>query len=198
MGIAGGWPISVEGVRQALALVGIDVTRQVELPIPADPGPEADLCGVVAFADGRERVEELRLTRTRHPALPIVALVADAAVGQDVLRAGASSAVPALATIPEIAHVIESCLAGCPLLPTELAVAMIELSVQPCPSAEESSLLRQLERGETVRSVARRSGYSERHVYRMLKRLYQRLGVATKDAAIELARQRGWLSRTKD
>jgi DNA-binding NarL/FixJ family response regulator len=185
-------PVTVEGVRRALATVGVEQMAILDHPLSGQP-PVEDLDGVVLFADTYHWVEVIRMLRARYADLPLIALISGTVSCHEVLSAGVSSVTRCDSPVEVIAQVIHSCLVGQPVLATDLARELMEPpSVSP-PSAEESSLLLLLADGVNMRTLAERSGYSERHVYRVLKRLYERLGVATKEAAVELARERGWL-----
>jgi len=194
VGIAGGTPVGVEGVRRALHIVGIRETATVDMVVD-DPNELNWLDGIVLFADRHDRIDALQALRHRGCNLPVVALIAGEVTCHDALMAGASSVTRMDSTVEEIARVVESCLVGQPVLSIGLVRELIELPAVAPPSAEESILLSWLADGETMRRMAERSGYSERHLYRLLKRLYARLGVSTRAAAIELARRRGWLPR---
>lgn len=57
----------------------------------------------------------------------------------------------------------------------------------------EISWIRQLTQGLAVARLAERAGYSERMMFRLLRDLYQRWGVANRTEAIIHARDNGWL-----
>jgi DNA-binding NarL/FixJ family response regulator len=56
---------------------------------------------------------------------------------------------------------------------------------------EQIEWLRALARGMTVNQLAESISYSEREVYRLLRALYDRLGVGNRTAALIWAAQRG-------
>lgn len=60
-------------------------------------------------------------------------------------------------------------------------------------SSTEIEWLRALARGERTAEIADRAGHSERDFYRVLRRLWARIGVASRGEAIGLASQMGWL-----
>jgi DNA-binding CsgD family transcriptional regulator len=60
-------------------------------------------------------------------------------------------------------------------------------------SDREIEWLRTLAAGSTVARLAEGVGYSERAMFRLLRDLYQRLGVKSRTEALMLAQQQGWL-----
>lgn len=55
--------------------------------------------------------------------------------------------------------------------------------------------LRSLADSATVGRLARLSGYSEREMYRLLNRVYSRIGAQTRTEALLIAQRRGCLGR---
>jgi DNA-binding NarL/FixJ family response regulator len=60
-------------------------------------------------------------------------------------------------------------------------------------SAERLSWLRALAAGRTVAQLADQAGYSERAMFRLLRLLYQDMGVGGRVEALLRARDEGWL-----
>jgi DNA-binding NarL/FixJ family response regulator len=192
IGVMGGSPVTIAGIHRALGPVGIPEIITVEHP--GSVGERVDpLAGLVVFADEPERFEVIRTVRRRLADLPVIALVTSAVTCYTALAAGASSVARCDSPLGEIARIVDSCLAGQPVLPTDLALELLTMAFVPIPSTEELTLLCLLANGANMRAAADQVGYSERHVYRVLNRLCKRLGVATKETAIDLARARGWL-----
>jgi DNA-binding NarL/FixJ family response regulator len=117
------------------------------------------------------------------------------------LAAGAVSVMPRDAPVETVLQIVGSLARGDSLVPIPVLRALAE---QPRPgsaageserplSPTELDWLRQLAEGETVRQLASRVGYSERMMYRMLRRLYRRMNVATRTEALFLAREHGWI-----
>ena len=191
IGIVGGNPVSVEGVRYALARIGtVHLATPDRLLTDGPPG----LSGVVLFADLAEQLAAIRSLRRCRCDLPVVALISPPVTCRDALSAGATAVARYESPVEEIVLVVESCLVGRPMVPADLALELMAPDGTPEPTPEESKLLCLLADGLSMRTVAERLGYSERHLYRVLKRLYDSLGVPTKEAAVELAQQRGWLA----
>ncbi|HEY0687733.1 MAG TPA: hypothetical protein VGD71_01725, partial [Kribbella sp.] len=63
----------------------------------------------------------------------------------------------------------------------------------PRVSENQVRWLRELASGATVAHLANEEGYSEREMYRLLKKLYDRFGVATRTEALIRANAYGWL-----
>lgn len=71
--------------------------------------------------------------------------------------------------------------------------ANLELECQIDLNDDNLELLRALASGKTVRSIAEAIAYSEREVYRLLRALYDRLGVANRTEALVWAARHGVL-----
>jgi DNA-binding NarL/FixJ family response regulator len=61
------------------------------------------------------------------------------------------------------------------------------------PAPRETEWLRQLAEGRSVARLANAAGYSERMMFRLLRELYDRLGVRSRTEALMRARERGWI-----
>jgi DNA-binding NarL/FixJ family response regulator len=74
------------------------------------------------------------------------------------------------------------------LLPRRIAFEVANANGAKSPavklSAQETQWIRGLASGVTVAELADRVGYSERELYRLLKRLYTRLGVERRSEAL--------------
>jgi DNA-binding NarL/FixJ family response regulator len=93
--------------------------------------------------------------------------------------------------------VLVAAISGRSVLPVEVVRALTATGdVQRpdrIPPETEISWIRQLTQGLTVARLAERAGYSERMMFRLLRDLYQRWGVANRTEAIIHARDNGWL-----
>jgi DNA-binding NarL/FixJ family response regulator len=129
----------------------------------------------------------------------IIALLTEVST-EAYLRAVALGAVAALgrnAPPDDIRHVFVQATQGKSLLPTEILWTLVARS-QPVGqlrplSAREIDWLRALSQGVPVAQVAERMGYSERAMYRLLRGLYERMGVKTRTEAVLKASRGGWL-----
>jgi DNA-binding NarL/FixJ family response regulator len=138
------------------------------------------------------------ILRVRPDAAVIAVLpVADAEAYVRALAAGAVGVLPREAPPGTVRDAVRAVLAGRSLLPIEVIRRLLagqEYEDPPRPlSDEEITWLRQLADGSTVASLADRVGYSERMMYRLLSKLYTRIGAANRTRAIMLARDRGWV-----
>lgn len=144
----------------------------------------------------------LRRLRAKSSLIPIVALLPEPTPipmsYADALRAGASSAVAWQTGSETIISVLEAALrSGC-LLPLPVAQALVHsgrgATVAPVAVAEcECDWLHMLANGCTVGDVARWAGYSEREMFRLLRKLYKRMGVRSRAESLVKAAQWGLL-----
>lgn len=106
---------------------------------------------------------------------------------QASLRAGATGSVDVRASAEAVRLAISGALAQCTVLPTPLTMRMVDGQSRTRPSSiaeDELGWLRGLLDGETVAQLGRRVGYSEREMYRRLRRLYARMGVSGRAQAM--------------
>jgi DNA-binding NarL/FixJ family response regulator len=133
------------------------------------------------------------------PDLIVVAVLEDASTEAYIraILAGAAVAVSRAAPPESVRQAFKQAVMGVSALPIAVvrALAMSREShtgVRPLPM-HEVEWLRSLARGVTVAQLARRNGYSERAMFRLLRNLYDRLGVKGRTEALMLANRRGWL-----
>jgi DNA-binding NarL/FixJ family response regulator len=135
--------------------------------------------------------------------LLVVAVLTDSSVPVYVraISAGAVAAMPRDATPEQVQRVFDDLLHGAITLPTEVVRALnsssapTEENIAGKLSAKEVSWLSELGHGTTVARLAQQAGYSERAMFRLLRDVYERIGVRTRTEAILYAQQQGWLSR---
>jgi DNA-binding NarL/FixJ family response regulator len=133
--------------------------------------------------------------------LMVVALLTDTSIGRYVqaIASGAIAAVPRDASPEAVRRVFEAAVEGKSLLPVEVVRAFAsppgtgEPEQQGTPSAREIEWLRELAGGTTVGQLADQAGYSERAMFRLLRELYARIGVAGRTEALLRAKESGWL-----
>jgi DNA-binding NarL/FixJ family response regulator len=113
------------------------------------------------------------------------------------LRAGAANVVARHAHPAVFRRVLAETLADVITLPRSIlrtATATPRLNRDRAVISEtELAWLRTLASGSSVYSLAQSATYSERMMYRKLRELYARLGVAGRTQALMLARDEGWL-----
>lgn len=141
-----------------------------------------------------------------NPELRVLALVkeADLAAFKHVLREGATAAA-SWDEIPEkVIEVLSGVLQDYCLLPTDVVRALVTSNGAPAPSdaldvtAAEVRWLQSLADGITVAELAKQASYSEREMFRLLHRLYGRMGARTRMAAIVKAARMGLLDKHPD
>lgn len=133
------------------------------------------------------------------PGVPIVALLPSPTpeAYSAALRQGATGAAPWDASPEYIVHVLDDAIDGLAVLPLDVATS---LASKDCSSTVPDWMnpatvqsLRELAAGVTVSALARRTGCSERAMYRRLQTLYERMGVTNRSAAIAQASRWGLL-----
>ncbi len=112
-----------------------------------------------------------------------------------VLRHGAAGAAPWDASPEYIVHVLHNATEGLAVLPLEVARSLAtkdgSSTAPEWMNASTVECLRSLAGGITVSALARRTGCSERAMYRRLQCLYVRMGVSNRSAAIAQASRWG-------
>lgn len=116
---------------------------------------------------------------------------------EEALRAGASGAASWEAPPEMIIKVLQAALDDQCLLPVTLARGLLVndntvLDVADV-SLEEGRWLQMLATGATVAELARHVSYSEREMFRLLNRLYQRMGARNRMEALLIAARSGLL-----
>lgn len=131
--------------------------------------------------------------------LSIVVLLQDASAPayQGALAAGASGAVPWDENPEAVIEVLRAVLEDYCLLPTGVAraLAMANGSSLGVPTITdwEKQWLQMLANGVTIAELAREASYSEREMFRLLHRLYERLGARNRIEALVRAARAGLL-----
>ena len=117
----------------------------------------------------------------------------------NALGAGATGAFPETAELDRVIRTVRSAALGYTLLPHHVARGLGRPQVGPPPHLEpqERASLRLLAAGGTVAMLARRSGYSEREMYRLLSGIYGRLGAQNRTEALLVAERWGLLDEEK-
>jgi DNA-binding NarL/FixJ family response regulator len=130
----------------------------------------------------------------RQPQVVVVAVIDkdEAAEYQRGFAIGAAGILTATATTDHAIRTVEAAAKGYAYLPHPIARHLAVTSATPTPAGTgltdtETDILDALTHGATISAIANKIGYSERQTHKILKRLYQRLGVANRAEAITLA-----------
>ena len=111
------------------------------------------------------------------------------------LRAGATGSVGLFSSSAEVVLAIQAANNRKVVIPTRMARSMMKSSLSDVDRRMLSEIdveyLRALADGEKVGSLARRFDYSEREMYRRLRRLYNRMSVRGRTEALLLAARWG-------
>ncbi len=172
-----------EEPEDLLAWVGIDGNRAVVLAVD-------DL-------EDFELVVDLR--RGREDVVVVTLLPAPTPEGvRDAVLAGACSVAGWDTSPEELVALLEAGLRARSLLPTpvvrQLAMGLLDGPMLADLDKHQMEWLRTLAGGATVCELAERVGYSEREMYRLLRNVYNRLGVGNRTQALVWAAQRGMLN----
>ena len=180
-------PVYRSGLMAGVLGVGMDCR--------ALPGPAAlseldeESAPVVVVIDADQVAAALLGAGPGPAARAVVGVVGEGSVQAyaDALHAGAAGVVSLDMELEEIVAAVRGASRGQTLLPTAVARALSRTAGSDPPaqvSAAERGWLTRLAQGHTVAALARSVGYSEREMYRLLSRLYERLGATTRTEAL--------------
>jgi DNA-binding NarL/FixJ family response regulator len=183
-------PLYRRGLATVLEEAGFPTEEPDDMPAWAASRPRPAIVATLQDDADLELVGTLR--RTRRDLVLVGLLREDPSTAyQLALSAGADAAVPRDAPLEEILSVFKAALGDRTLLPTDVAREMAEDGGAPSPAPEltevERALLHALASGDTVSQIADELGFSDRELYRRLRRLYLRLGVDNRSEALVLA-----------
>jgi DNA-binding NarL/FixJ family response regulator len=187
VGVYNAPPVYALGLADVLARIGFTYEEIVD-PIVwmRRHHGAAVLVAVHDFSD-LEVVVELT---TESPESVVVTLVdqLDLDTVQASISAGATGSVALSAGAEEVVLVLNGALSDNIVIPAPLARSLA--SARPGPHSpmevgpEELIWLRALAEGDTVAELSARLGYSERELYRRLRRLYSRMGASGRTDAL--------------
>jgi len=139
-----------------------------------------------------------------NPELRVLALVKGPSLTAftDALREGATAAATWHETPEKVIEVLLGVLQDYCVLPAEVVRALVATNGAPVDvpqvTAVEIRWLQSLADGVTVAELAKQASYSEREMFRLLQRLYRRMGTRTRVAAIVKAARTGLLNEHID
>ena len=190
-------PMFHRGVADVMRIAGYDVESPEDLLAwaAAGDGPHVVLLTLLQPADWAL----LARLREHRPAATLIAVIenGDLVLSIRALTSGAAGVMAREADLDMVRLVLAAATYGRSILPVEVIRALTSTDrpsrPRPVPSETEIAWLRQLAQGLTVARLAERAGYSERMMFRLLRDLYERWGVANRTEAIIHARDNGWL-----
>jgi DNA-binding NarL/FixJ family response regulator len=189
-------PVYRHGLSAGLAAAGIEC---LHLAVPDGlvdvPGSRARV--VVLSAERAPAVLPPLAEAGSRAAAVLVVDEADTYSYADALRAGATGVVGVGDELPQVVEVVRAAAGGRTSMPREIARTLCRARSGSPPrlsAAEREWLLRLADSG-TVGGLARRAGYSEREMYRLLAGVYARLGASNRTEALLTADRWGLLER---
>lgn len=156
----------------------------------------------VAVAETAEQIEAMALFVQQYPHIPVVAVTPTVTVEAAalLLRSGATGVVAESASGEGMVDAVMAALRNEVLLPDHIGRAFALWvpeggDFESWISEEEVQWLNSMADGLTVAELADQVGYSERAMFRSLRKLYSKLGVANRTEALLWASRRGLLPR---
>lgn len=198
--VSDGNQIFVRGLQECLREGGLNL---VDVGHPPNRDAIAD-SGVALVSPDRVTIEECvaDLAGAGSPATVVGLLSStDPLIYVETLKSGAVAAVWRGSAPDRIECVLRLALEGHSVLPAavvRILAAHRPTAIAPCLQGQDQVVLRYLATGETVRSIARQSGYSERAMHRRLRTLYKCIGARNRAEAIALAARWGILDPRLD
>lgn len=169
----------------------------------SDWAPGAGGSAIMTHTEEEEIERAIRLHVSNFPQIPVVAIMREPTLAAmaHLLRIGVVCVVDENEKEPVFPHVMGAALNGRTSLPTNLARSMAEHvpshhATEKWVNDDESDWLRSMAAGRTVGEVAEIAGYSERAMFRLLRKLYVRIGVANRTEALMWASRNGILSES--
>lgn len=188
-------PVYRHGLMAGLSAAGFDC-----VPRAAEGGTAELPDGARAVLLGAERaihvLPALAGAGIRAAAVLVVDQV-DVRSYAEALRVGATGVVGTQDELAQVVRVVRAAAEGQTLMPREVARSLCRPRSGPSPqlSTTERDWLLFLADSGTVAGLARRAGYSEREMYRLLAGVYGRLGASNRTEALLNADRWGMLDR---
>jgi DNA-binding NarL/FixJ family response regulator len=192
--IADPLPLFRTGIAAALRVEGYPVSEPEDL-LEWSAGGEPALV-VIGLTTAVQWHLLSDLGRER-PAVRTVALLNDEAAASRAVLSGAAAVLPRGVSAAHLRDACRAVLRGECMLPAavvrDLLRRVARWDDEVRLADHELRWLRDLAQGHTVATVAAQAGYSERMMFRLLRDLYAKLGVANRTEAMLLAREHGWM-----
>ena len=195
--VAGGTPAWQRGIASILEAAG---HRVEAFPTLADWVPGIGGGAVVIRADSDATARAVTDHSKAFPHIPIIAVVegSSATLFARWIRDGSTVVLDELRDVEKLPMTLAAALEGNGAIP----LAVLRSMAQAIPSAEEMveqlsdeeiAWLRAMANGLTVMEIAEAEGYSQRAMFRLLRKLYMRLGVPNRTGALMWASRAGLL-----
>ena len=197
IGIVARTPTVQRGLAAVLADSGYKPVPLTDLE-SWSPGKSGS--AVVVVVRDEVMKESVRVFTDEHPHVPLIGISPDPTVGAlaELIRLGAFTAIGEDHPTDQLIGALSNAFDSLTLLPLDIARAMASRVPPPADpeawiSEDELSWLRSLTKRVTVPELATTAGYSEREMFRILQRMYLRIGVANRTEAIIWATKNGLL-----
>lgn len=204
--VADDYPLYVEGLCRHLErdsrfrVVGVASNAAEAIAVCSEHRPTVALVGY--FLAGKRGADLLHsvMASSEHTRIVVLAGIVDPEVVHTAVAVGASGYLVKLETGPAIVDALVKVTSGgtafSPAAEASLVKAVRTRAEESdsVPSPRESEILHFLAGGATSREVAERLYLSEATVKSHLNRLYRKLGVNDRSAAVAQAMRRDWVS----
>jgi DNA-binding NarL/FixJ family response regulator len=181
--------------RQGAAAVLSAAGHRVETPDDALAWSQSRRHAVVLLTLA-ERPDWTLLTRMHNESsVAVVAMLQDLHPGGvRAVHLGARSVLPRACDAVTLVRTVEATASGQSVLPADVLDSVVgEGHSGLRVSEQQMGWLTLLAAGSTVAEVAAQAGYSERAMFRILKQLYQEIGVEGRMQAVLRAQELGWI-----
>lgn len=184
------------GVAESLSSLGHSVEEPADVEAWLREHPGGLVLLTLNVEEDLNRLTNLCSLRPR-PLVMALPSADDISLGALAMRTGARSVIAREATVSALRRAVSATLEGEAVMPADVAGLLVagkggRAPRRSAPSAEQIVWLRELAEGRTVAGLALDTGYSERAMYRLLRALYQEIGVGSRLEAIVLAHENGW------
>jgi DNA-binding NarL/FixJ family response regulator len=182
------------GISSSLRDLGFEVEEPADVLAWAFEDDHSIVVMTLRTPEDWDRLVKLKAV---HPAAAAVVIVPGLRreTYRRALSSGAGNVLPEHAAVDEILDAVLASAQRKTVLPAEVAQSFANgHGSDPDPSPvepREVEWIRALASGLTVAGLAHKVGYSEREMYRLLRRLYHRLGCESRSGALVAAAQLG-------
>lgn len=185
----------------AAGLAGVLSTTGYALELVADPLYWLKRHRDCAVLVGIHEASDLDIVvdlKSEEPGSVVVTLVdeVDVPAIQASLSAGAAGSLSLNAPAAEVLLILNAAMSNNVVIPSQIAKTLARTKAKSLPPSmvepHELEWLRLMAEGETVAELCVRVGYSEREMYRRLRRVYSRMGATGRTDALLKGARFGW------